>query len=95
MTIEKIIIHIADYFRRTHQAPKSNEMVSVKQECHRKIGTWRSALWLAGVIADERKKQLPQLSFSVKDNNLILTLDAQQKLKEVIDQQPGVKEKIS
>jgi hypothetical protein len=73
MTAKQIIAEIQRFYRIHKRAPNSHEMQSVSTECHRKIGSWRYALWQAGVIPDARKVQLPQLSFRRIGSELDLT----------------------
>jgi hypothetical protein len=94
MYIEELLLRIRQRYKETNKTPVCKEMKTVAKECHRKIGSWRKALWLAGIIPDARKKKLPQLQFNGNKECLEMTLDSKMKLRML--QYPGsiFKEKI-
>ena len=70
MTIEIILKRIRAFYRKTGKAPKTRDLKNMETECFRKIGSWRKALWLAGVLQEARKKKMPQLDFVQNKNDL-------------------------
>ena len=67
MTVEEIVVNIHTYWLSTGKPPECIKMRTATQECYRKLGSWRKALWMASAISDERKTNVPQLKFQMDD----------------------------
>jgi hypothetical protein len=92
MTIRQILKAISDEYKRTGRIPKPRGMPSLMRECYRKIGSWRRALWMAGLLPEARKKRLPRLNFLTNDpKELEKTF---KKLKALVRSDPHLKEKM-
>jgi hypothetical protein len=95
MTIEKILTAIAEYYALNNQVPKVGDMKSVATECYRKVGSWRKALWLAGILPDARRVQLPSLDFLRGDGQrLRLHPNSKKELKRIKSPYPYMKQRV-
>ena len=94
MSIDEILSEIKERYEKIQQPPKASLMKSVAQECQRKIGSWRKALWLAGVVGNERKMRLPQLKFQCKLQDWQITPTSTTHLKKLMYKGPHVKQKL-
>ena len=68
MRIPDVLKALYNYSQEFNGIPsvKDKRIASVFQEVYRKIGSSRKALYIAGVIQNERRKKYPQMTFIVR-----------------------------
>ena len=96
MTIAEILEKIHSFKMKAGRLPKSSykEMEAISREGHRKIGSWRKMLWLARTVPDERKRQLPQLSFAARRGSFRLDAGSRGALAALCSREPFKKERV-
>lgn len=94
MSVDEILSAIKYHYEKIQQPPKACRMKSVAQECQRKIGSWRKALWLAGALGNERKRRLPQLKFKFTCQDWQITTSSNGHLKKLMYRGHHVKQKL-
>ena len=94
MQVEKILKIIRDYYQRTGRIPKTRDLKIVEKECSRRVGSWRKALWLSGIIEEERKKRMPRLNFVKKGGKNDLDAESLKKLKRLKGQELYKKDRL-
>lgn len=82
MKVKEILTVVHRYYRSTGKVPSSKDrsMMTVSKEGQRKIGSWRKILWMAGVIPERRRIEIPRLRFKKMNGRYVISGRSDRKL---------------